>query len=122
MMCKYANVRMCECVGVHMYEFRIAPLYPDKYRILKNKVFATIFFILAVLLSLGVIGQLPEFIKVISGFIFIFTGKLNAEQIGFNIGQLVFWVIYLFVTYLFWKIAFQYSKNSKEVSKTNRKT
>ena len=84
------------------------------YIILK-KILGYIFIILAILLCIVIIGQISTFINTIIGVFSIFTGKLNAGEIGNAMGHLFYWAIYITLIVIFWKYGRKWTK--KNISK-----
>lgn len=79
-----------------------------------KKIIGYIFIILAITLTLAIIGLLPTLFGVVISFSQIFTGKLNGFQIGEVFGQLIYWIIHFVVTILLWKYGIRWvSKKNK---------
>lgn len=75
-----------------------------------KRVLGFVFILIAVLLTLGIVGQLPDLFGVILGFFMIFTGKLDRVQIGEIIGQTIFWIFYFVITIALWNYGIKWSK------------
>jgi len=73
-----------------------------------RKVLGYILLIIAVFLTLAIVGQLPALITVIIHFLAIFRGRLSADQVGFALGQMVVWVIHFVLTILAWKYGLRF--------------
>lgn len=73
-----------------------------------------IFLVLAILLTLAIIGLLPTLFGVVINFSQIFTGKLNGFQVGEVFGQTIYWTIHFVATILLWKYGIHWiSKKNK---------
>ena len=75
-----------------------------------KKFFGVVFIILALLLTLAILGQLPSLFEVIINFFRIFTGKLNSSQVGEEIGHVIYWTVHFTLTIIFWKYGIQWLK------------
>lgn len=68
-----------------------------------KKVFGYIFIVLAVLLVIALLGLLKSFAVDVISFFAIFTGRLDAYQIGVVMGSLLYWVMHISAIFLLWK-------------------
>jgi hypothetical protein len=68
-----------------------------------KKIAGWVFVIIATLLTLAIIGQLPQLFGSVVGFYMIFTGKLDASQTGNATGHIIYWVFHFAVTIALWK-------------------
>ena len=59
-----------------------------------KKFFGYIFIGLSIVLTLSVIGQLPEILRVLLEFFRLFTGTLDSYQVGKVFGNISFWILY----------------------------
>jgi hypothetical protein len=77
---------------------------------MKNqKIFGYIFIVLAILLTLALIGQLPKLLRDIFK---IFTGKSDLEFAGKIIGTVVYLLFHAAFTFLLWIIGKGWTKNN----------
>jgi hypothetical protein len=67
-----------------------------------RKTIGYVFILLAIILTITVIGLLPFLFKTVFNFFKIFTGKLDSSQIGYTIGSIIYWVIHISLTILLW--------------------
>lgn len=67
-----------------------------------RKTFGYIFIILAIILTIIIIGLLPSLFKAVINLFKIFTGKLDSSQIGYAIGSFIYWGIHISLTILLW--------------------
>jgi hypothetical protein len=58
--------------------------------------------LLAVFLTLGIIGQLSSLLRIRSGSFKILTGDIVAFEMGYLLGSIGFWTLYFFITILLW--------------------
>jgi len=79
-----------------------------------KRILGYIFIVLASILSLSIIGQLPSLFETIIGIFFIFTGRLSAEKTGMIIGQTIFWVFYLILTIYVWEAGIKRVKKNEK--------
>lgn len=63
-----------------------------------KKIFGIVFIILAVILTLAILGQLPALFASVYGIFAIFSGRLNSYETGRIIGHFVYWVIHISLT------------------------
>ena len=68
-----------------------------------KRIFGAVFIILAVILTLAIIGQLPTLFGVMFSFFAMFTGKLDASQVGETIGHVIYWIIHFAMTIVLWR-------------------
>ena len=80
-----------------------------------KRIFGFAFLLLAIILTLAIIGQLPALFGTILGFFKIFTGKLNAYQIGETIGYIIYWIIHFVATIALWKYGLRWSKKQVKI-------
>lgn len=74
-----------------------------------KRILGLVFLLLASLLTLAIIGQLPTLFGIVLGFFKIFTGKLDNSQIGEIIGSILFWVFHFAATIVLWKYGVRWS-------------
>ncbi|AXE21195.1 hypothetical protein DR864_27375 [Runella rosea] len=67
-----------------------------------KKIFGYIFIVLAFILTLAIVGQLPQLFAAIFGFFKIFTGKFDTYQIGLVTGNFAYWIFHFSVTIALW--------------------
>ena len=75
-----------------------------------KRIYGYVFILLAILLTLAIIGQLPTLIGVLFGFLKIFTGKLDSSQIGEVIGPIIYWIFHFVATIALWKYGIRWSR------------
>jgi Na+/phosphate symporter len=78
-----------------------------------KRIFGFIFLVIAVLLSLAIVGQLAQFLAAIIGFFQIFTGALDGHQTGYVLGTLFFWILHITITILLWVYGLRWIKSKK---------
>jgi predicted membrane protein len=67
-----------------------------------KKIFGYIFIVIAVILALAIVGQLPQLFAAVFGFFKIFTGTLDSYQIGQVIGTFIYWILHFATTIALW--------------------
>lgn len=70
---------------------------------MSRKIIGVIFILLAVIMTLAIVGQLPKLIAVWLQFIALFGGNTDAYQTGNVVGQLIYWFIHFAATFALWK-------------------
>ena len=78
-----------------------------------RKIFGCIFIIIAIFLSVGVVGQLPKFIGVIFGLMKLISGKLDSYQTGRLFGHLTVSAIHIGLMVTLYIIGFRWLKKPK---------
>ena len=68
-----------------------------------KKISGVLMIILALILTLAIVGQLPQLFKSIAGFFMIFTGKLNATGAGEASGHFIYWIFHFVITIALWR-------------------
>jgi hypothetical protein len=71
--------------------------------LIKRKIVGYFFLLIAGFLTLAIIGLLPTLLRTIFGFFIIFTGNLDASQVGFVTGSLIYWILHFMATISLWK-------------------
>jgi Na+/phosphate symporter len=84
-----------------------------KKREMTKKVLGIIFIVLAIIMSLAVVGQLSKLFTVIIDFIALFKGNKDASQVGYTIGHLFFWLIQISLTIILWKYGVRWSRKPR---------
>jgi len=69
-----------------------------------KKILGFVFILIAAILFIAIIGQLPKLLATIFLFFEIFTGELDARQVGNIIGMLVYWVLHFGITISLWSL------------------
>lgn len=80
-----------------------------------KKIIGIVFILLASLLTLAIIGQLPSLFNALSGCFKIFTGKLDSSQIGEIVGRVIYWLFHFFATIALWKFGVRWSRKQVKV-------
>jgi predicted membrane protein len=75
-----------------------------------RKIVGYVFIIVAVLLTLAIVGQLPTIFGMIHSFFKIFTGKLNSDQTGEIFGHIIYWIIHFVATFALWKYGIRWTR------------
>ena len=75
-----------------------------------KRIFGYVFIVLAALLTLAIVGQIPTLFGVVASFFKIFTGKLNSYQIGETIGRIIYWIVHFAATIALWKYGVKWSR------------
>ena len=81
-----------------------------KLLFMSKRIFGIVFISLAAILTLAIVGQLPTLFGVLFSFFAIFTGKLDAYQVGKTMGNVIYWVIHFVLTILFWRYGVRWSR------------
>lgn len=79
-----------------------------------RKILGYIFIVVAIILTLAIVGQLPELIGTIIGVFKIFTGALDSYQVGKVIGTTIYWTIHIALTITIWIYGRRWIKHTKE--------
>lgn len=74
-----------------------------------------VFILLASLLTLAIVGQLPTLFGVLFSFFKIFTGNLDSSEIGKVIGHIIYWILHFVSTLALWKYGLRWSKKEVQV-------
>jgi hypothetical protein len=80
-----------------------------------KKIGGVLIIILAAILTLAIVGQLPQLFKSIAGFLMIFTGKLNASEAGEASGHFIYWVFHFVITIALWKYGLRMLRKQPKV-------
>jgi hypothetical protein len=80
-----------------------------------KRICGIIFILLASLLTLAIVGQLPTLFGVFIGFFKIFTGKLDSFQIGEVIGHIIYWIFHFVATIALWRYGVIWSRKQVKV-------
>ncbi len=79
---------------------------------MKNKkIFGYIFKVIAILLTLAIIGQIQAVIGSVVGIFKIVNGNLDKYQAGKVIGTLIYWMLHFTLTISLWVIGERWTKN-----------
>lgn len=79
----------------------------------KRRIIGYIFIVVAIILTLTIVGLLPKLIGTIFGIFKIFTGSLDSYQIGKVIGTAIYWTIHIALTITLWIYGRRWIKNKK---------
>lgn len=77
-----------------------------------KKIFAIVFIILAIPLTLAFIFLQASVVSLAFSFVSIFTGQLDASEVGNIIGQIFYWIAHLALTIALWKYGIKWSKKT----------
>lgn len=80
-----------------------------------KRIFGFVFILLAGILTLAIVGQLPVLFKTLLAFFKVFIGKSDAYQIGETIGHAIYWIIHFVATIALWKYGLRWSKKEVEI-------
>jgi hypothetical protein len=69
-----------------------------------------IFILVAIILTLAILGQLASLFSAIFQFFAIFTGEIDSYQIGRAIGGLIYWVFHFAATIALWRFGLRFIK------------
>jgi len=75
-----------------------------------KKILGYVFIVIAVLLFIAIVGQLPKLLAAIFGFFKIFTGELDGYQVGRVIGSIVVWILHFGITISLWVVGRRWIK------------
>lgn len=79
-----------------------------------KRIFGYLFIVLAILLTLAIIGQLQGLLGALFGFFKIFTGTVDENGVGYALGMITYWIIHFFLTITLWNYGRKWIKtNSK---------
>lgn len=84
-----------------------------------KKIFGILFIILAIILTLAILGQLPALFSSVYGIFAIFSGCLNSSEAGTITGHFVYWVIHISLTVVFWNYGVKWTKRTKKTIQTS---
>jgi hypothetical protein len=76
----------------------------------KKRVAGYFFIFLAVVLTLGVTGQLSSLLRIVFGSFKLLTGDVDAFETGYLLGSIGIWTLYFFITILLWKYGMEWVK------------
>ena len=75
-----------------------------------KRIFGIVFIILALLLTLAIVGQLPSLFGALFDFLAIFRGNLDSSQVGYAIGHMIYWMLHFVATIALWKYGVRWSR------------
>lgn len=78
-----------------------------------RKILGYIFIVVAIILTLAIVGQLPKLTGAIIGVFKIFTGALDSYQVGNVIGTIIYWLIHITLTITLWIYGRRWIRNNK---------
>lgn len=61
-----------------------------------------IFIVISIILTITILGQIPELVRTIIGVSEVFTGTQDSYQIGKVIGSTLYWIIHVALTIALW--------------------
>jgi hypothetical protein len=67
-----------------------------------RRILGYIFIVFAIILTITILGQIPELIRTIIGVSEVFTGTQDSYQIGKVIGSTLYWIIHIALTIALW--------------------
>jgi len=67
-----------------------------------RKIFGSVFIVIALLLTLAILGRLSEIVTAIVGIFKIFSGQLDGYPIGIVIMNFIYWVLHIFLANFLW--------------------
>lgn len=76
-----------------------------------KKVFGYIFIVVAVILTLAIVGQIPQLFGAIFDFFKVFTGALDGYQVGHVVGTLIYWIFHFALTIGLWIYGTRWVRN-----------
>ena len=77
-----------------------------------RRILGYIFIALAFVLTIGAMAALPAFIAAIGQLFRIFSGKIDAYDVGYLTGQLLTWAMYFFLVFLLWKYGRKFTRKT----------
>ena len=75
-----------------------------------KRIFGIVFIILALLLTLAIVGQLPSLFGALFEFLAIFRGNLESYQVGYALGHVIYWALHFVATIVLWKYGVRWSR------------
>jgi hypothetical protein len=78
-----------------------------------RKILGYILIVVAIILTLAIVGQLPKLIGAIIGVFKIFTGALDSYQVGKVIGTMLYWTVHIALTIILWIYGRRWIKHKK---------
>jgi hypothetical protein len=78
-----------------------------------RKILGYIFILLAILLTLALVGQLQKFLGALIGVIKIFGSQMDGNQVGQILGTFVYWIIHISLTVFLWTIGRRWIKSDQ---------
>ena len=79
----------------------------------KRKILGYLFIVVAIILTLTIVGQLPKLIGAIIGIFKIFMSALDSYQVGNAIGTTIYWSIHIALTITLWIYGRRWIRNNK---------
>jgi hypothetical protein len=73
--------------------------------------------VVAIILTLAIVGQLPKLIGAIIGVFKIFSGALDSYQVGKVIGTTIYWSIHIALTITLWIYGRRWIKDNRTETK-----
>ncbi len=85
-----------------------------------RKILGYIFIVVAIILTLAIVGQLPKLIGAIFGVFKIFTGTLDSYQVGKVIGTAIYWSFHVALTITLWIYGRRWLRDNKTEIKDSK--
>ena len=80
-----------------------------------RRFFGIIFILLAVLLTLAFLGQMPEVFRITRRFFNIFTGRMNGSQVGEVTGHIIYWIFHVGATIALWSYGLKWVRKKPKI-------
>lgn len=80
----------------------------------KRKIFGYIFIVIAIILTIAIIGQFTNFLGAIIGVFKIFSGQIGSFQIGQALGTFIYWLFHISLTIFLYVIGRRWTKKQNE--------
>lgn len=78
-----------------------------------KKIFGYIFIVIAIILTIPIVGLFPNLLETIIEFFKIFTGSLDSYEVGKVMGLLVYWIVHFVLTITLWIYSNRWIKTRK---------
>lgn len=70
---------------------------------MSKRIFGLLFILLAIILTLAAIAQLPTILNLLIRVFTLFKGHRDAFQVGETIGSVIYWIAHFAATFALWK-------------------
>ena len=84
---------------------------------MSKKIFGVVFILLAAILTLAIVGQVPDLFGIIVSFFAMITGKLESYRAGETIGRMIYWLLHFAFTITLWRYGLRWVR--KPIKATN---
>ena len=74
-----------------------------------KRILGITFIIIAVLLTLAIIPQLPALVGAFAGLFKIFSIEITSFQVGEIFGNIIYWILYFLVIFFLWRFGMKWS-------------